>query len=121
MPLSRPESRQRRSEKRRKSFCTDARATGLDSEMIEALPAQPSLESNAHSETFSNTAPSMSMLLSQGTIEPRSTLAASEADSSLILTNKREKRPRTPKLTKEEKRAASLSARAAKVRNPKEI
>ncbi|KWX14589.1 putative membrane associated protein [Giardia duodenalis assemblage B] len=119
MPLSRPESRQRRSEKRRKSFCTDARATGLDSEMIEALPAQPSLESNAHSETFSNTAPSMSMLLSQGTIEPLSTLAASEADSSLILTNKREKRPRTPKLTKEEKRAASLSARAAKGKKSK--
>ncbi|EFO63751.1 Hypothetical protein GLP15_3860 [Giardia lamblia P15] len=120
MPLPRPESKPKRSEKRRKSFCTDTRATALGFEMIEALPAQPSLEPNTHSDVFSSVAPSTSVFLSQETIEPQSILVASETDSSTKLTNRREKRPKTPKLTKEEKRAASLSARAAKSKKHKD-
>lgn len=120
MPPPRPESKSKRSEKWRKSFCTDTQATTLGSEMIEALPAQPLLEPSAHSDAFSSATPSTSVFLSQGTIEPQSTLVAFEADPSVGLANKREKKPKTPKLTKEEKRAASLSARTAKSKKHKD-
>lgn len=120
MPLSRPASRQKRSEKRRKSSCAVIDTNDLGSEVISVLPSQSSLDPNTNVNILPSTIPTSSIFLSQGTIEPASAPTTFEADFSAKLTNKREKRPKTPKLTKEEKRASSLFARASKSKKAKD-